>query len=384
MSKGTKISSIIYSMRIKKIHLHGYKRFEDLTIDLGNCPKRIIALVGPNGCGKSSVLDSMLYTSNRYGHTVGNKGLKDYHYHSLHQDRAYGNDGNSVEIDFTSGSYDQVRSARIKSGTAGTMFSFRSPYRYNSHLKIKETKASQDISLNNYGATATSDLDDKMEQSYRRLSAKYKNDMERFDWKPSEAKTKIIGDLNKSIKNCLDLEIANLGNIDDDKGTLFFKKTDTNEVFEFDVLSSGEKEVVDILLDLYLRHDAYNDTVFLIDEPELHINTAIQRKLLLEINCLIGDNCQIWIATHSIGFLRALQEELKEECDIIRFRSDMELSSKAYTLCPVKKRRSEWSEIFQTALDDLTGLVSPKRIIYCEGYDKPGAGGREKGLDAKV
>jgi len=76
-------------------------------------------------------------------------------------------------------------------------------------------------------------------------------------------------------------------------------------VFEFNVLSAGEKEAVDILLDLYLRKDDYDDTIFLIDEPELHINTAIQRKLLLEINRLVGADCQIWIATHSIGFLRA-------------------------------------------------------------------------------
>lgn len=44
-----------------------YKRFHDLTIDLGNTPKRIVALVGPNGCGKSSVFDAMLFVSNAYG-----------------------------------------------------------------------------------------------------------------------------------------------------------------------------------------------------------------------------------------------------------------------------------------------------------------------------
>ncbi|WP_245439460.1 AAA family ATPase [Microvirga aerophila] len=44
-------------MKIKKVQLkNGYKRFHDLTIDLGDDPKRIVALVGPNGCGKSSVL----------------------------------------------------------------------------------------------------------------------------------------------------------------------------------------------------------------------------------------------------------------------------------------------------------------------------------------
>ncbi len=40
-------------MRIKKVQFkNGYKRFFDLTIDLGDFPQRIIALVGPNGCGK--------------------------------------------------------------------------------------------------------------------------------------------------------------------------------------------------------------------------------------------------------------------------------------------------------------------------------------------
>ena len=47
-------------MYIKKIRLVDYKRFHDLTIDLGDNPKRIVALVGPNGCGKSSIFDAMI------------------------------------------------------------------------------------------------------------------------------------------------------------------------------------------------------------------------------------------------------------------------------------------------------------------------------------
>ncbi|MFK7780620.1 MAG: AAA family ATPase [Candidatus Gracilibacteria bacterium] len=163
-----------------------------------------------------------------------------------------------------------------------------------------------------------------------------------------------------------------------------FKKTDHPKEFEFNVLSSGEKEVVDILLDLYLRQDEYNETIFIIDEPELHINTSIQRKLLLEINKLIGGDCQIWLATHSIGFLRALQEDLKDDCQIIQFEKNMNYASEIFTLKPIKKSISKWKEIFETALDDLTGLISPKCIIYCEGKDKPGVNGEEKGTDAKV
>ena len=77
-------------MRIKKITLSKYKRFQSLTIDLGEAPKRIIALVGPNGCGKSSVFDGMLFLNNSYNSKIGNKGSKDFHYHSIEQDPSYG------------------------------------------------------------------------------------------------------------------------------------------------------------------------------------------------------------------------------------------------------------------------------------------------------
>ena len=369
-------------MKIKKIILSKYKRFQSLTIDLGDNPKRIVALVGPNGCGKSSVFDGMLFLNNWYN-VIGNKGNKDFHYHSIEQNPSY--DYRNVSIQFLAGDYYTIRSQKEIQGKQNTIFSFRSPYRYNNNLKITRSQAVSEIRLNNYGATFASDLDDKMEENYRRLQIKYNRYLNEQDCKPSEAKRHIIGELNSSIQACLDLYIVSLGDIEDGKGTLFFCKSDySDKSFEFNVLSAGEKEVVDILLDLYLRKEEYDDTIFLIDEPELHINTSIQRKLLIEINKLIGENCQLWVATHSIGFLRALQDELKDECQIIEFKSETPWASSDQTLTPIQKNRNQWSRIFATALDDLTGLVSPKRIIYCEGGCDPGKAGKEQGMDAQV
>lgn len=360
---------------------NGYKRFHDLTIDLGETPARIVALVGPNGCGKSSVLDGLLYHASAHDR-VGKSQNRESSYHSM-----TGVDSLTfldIEIQFTSGNYGAVRSAKSAIGKANTIFSFRSPYRYNSQLKISQIQAVPEIKLNSYGAGDASSLDAKMEDNYRRLYSVYNRYRDDNDLKPSEAKAKIIGDLNASIKKCLALEISNLGNVEGNQGTLYFKKADHPKEFEFNVLSSGEKEVVDLLLDLYLRKEDYNDTIFLIDEPELHINTSIQGNLLEEIDRLIGPDCQIWLTTHSIGFLRTLQTKMSDKCQIIQFRSDFNLASEVFTLKPTKIGPGTWRDLFAIALDDLAHLVSPSTIVYCEGRAEPGPGGREKGMDAQV
>lgn len=368
-------------MKIKKIHLNKYKRFHNLTIDLGDNPRRIVALVGPNGCGKSSIFDAMLFLKNAFGQ-IGSSGCKDYHYHSLGGLPSY--NYNSVNIEFDRGAFYPVHKQMKQNGKENTLFSFRSSFRYNGTLNVRESKAVSELIKNDFGASSAADIDQRIDQNYRRLNIKYNKYLNDHDCRPSEAKNHIIGELNAAISNCLHLKIDNLGDIESGKGAFYFRKEDTTNTFDYNVLSSGEKEVVDLLLDLYLRKDDYNDSIYIIDEPELHLNTAIQRKLLLEINKMIPENCQIWVATHSIGFLRALQDELNDVSQIIEFPENNKWASQSYVLKPMVKSRENWRRLFATALDDLTGLISPKQIVYCEGTDKPGAGGREKGLDADV
>ncbi len=80
----------------------------------------------------------------------------------------------------------------------------------------------------------------------------------------------------------------------------------------------------------------------------------------------------------------ALQEELSDDSQLIEFKADNAWASSRYVLTPMIKSCNNWCNLFSTALDDLVGLVSPRRIVYCEGRAEPNSRGEEQGLDAIV
>ncbi len=367
-------------MRIRTIRLqNGYKRFHDLTINLGANPKKIIALVGPNGSGKSSVFDGMLFLKSAY-RAIGSFNRRDNSFHSMNGAVIQPQD---ITIHFDTGEeFGQVNQRKNAAGNQNTIFNIRSSYRYNSTLNITQQQATPDIRENNYGASTSADLDDKMTMNYQRLVVYINNHRKTNDLTDRQAKEQVIGQLNTILSNCLNITIEDHGDILAGRGTLYFRKGDQPAEFSFNVLSAGEKEIVDILLDTFLKQQEYNETIYLIDEPELHLNTAIQGKVLVELSNLIPDTCQLWIATHSIGFLNALKNELNDQSDIIYMEGN--LATEAVTITPMIKSRANWNKIFKTALEDMTGLLAPEIIIYCEGKVEPSASGGEQGTDAEI
>ena len=325
-----------------------------------------------------------LMLQNSYA-SIGSFGRKDPLFYSKEQDAAFLNNfEDKVKIEFDAGEYIAVFESRRTSGAKErTIFSYRSPYRISQALNVTELKMQNPVERNDTGASHSTDLDEKVGFNYQRLYAYYDEYRKSNKLTDDQAIEQLLSQLNSIIKKCLDLEISDIGNIVAGRGKLYFKKTDQTTLLDYNILSSGEKEVVDIILDIFLKRDTFDDSVYIIDEPELHLNTDIQRKLLIEIEKMIPDNCQIWVATHSIGFLRALQSELKDKAQVLDF-SEQDYFSGTKEILPIKSTRKNWQRIFQTALEDLTGLLSPEKIIYCEGTTNPSSAREERGLDALV
>lgn len=358
-------------MHIQYVHSKNFKRFRDITIDLGKDPKRIVALVGPNGSGKSCVLENIvfgLFDGTKYQGLLESNPEDFVLYNaSLSQIHVYGG-CNTLEYPMK---YQLVSAIN----NSPSMVYFRNVKGFTSFL-------SRDDDGNCY-LEITKNTIDRIKHNLvyfvEHVAEKYPAEQIDIRADPDMVKLEVI------LKDCLDIEVSLIerfadknntnsnGNIrlhlrKDDYPIIVTKDTDTLlSSFNYSHLSLGEREVFDILLDLYVNKDKYKDTIFLFDEPELHLNSAIQRKVFKAINMLIGDNCQIWVATHSIGVLRSLQEDFPNDTQIIKFTKNLPLASSNVILKPSSLTFRDWQEIFITALDDLNKLTLPNQVVLCEG-----------------
>ncbi len=364
-------------MRLKRVQLIGFKRFDNLTIDLGPDPPRVIALVGPNGCGKSSVFDAFEEKTKNMRGAQANEAPSFFSKHAYSPDPASRTTdyvrNDSIGLTFADGSTELTK----------TSFHIRSAYRFTSKLDVQQLAAQPDLVEDTSRPTSSISLDGRLKENYERLLGQaFENFFDNRQLTGQQVLDALTGKINVILKNVLEIQISDLGNVIKREGQLYFDKADSKR-FPYQNLSAGEKEVVDLVIDLVVRSTLFSSTVYCIDEPELHINSAIQRRLLIEIEKLVPEGCQLWIATHSIGFLRALQKDLSDRCAVLDF-SEKPYFQGVHTIVPMVPSRRQWQRIFSTALDDLVELVAPRTIVYCEGREDPGTDAAELGLDATV
>ena len=348
-------------MKIESIHLKDFKRFKNLTISGLPESAKLIVLVGPNGCGKSSVFDG-IYGKTQYNATNSYGGIDGRYYDRRPEHSDFHHAIDSVDVTFHNKQPDNQTEWR-KSVYA------RSAYRNDPVSSIGKI-ATLGPALEEVRIHKMIDNDQATGLNYTRLVSQALDDLfENAEGSMTVEKfrEKILADIGDAILELFPtLKLYGLGKPSVKNATFLFNKGEINK-FTYENLSGGEKAAFDLILDLVIKRREYDDTVFCIDEPESHIGLKIQQKLLRILYKLIPDNCQLWIGTHSIGMMRETYRLQCQEPDKVVFLNFHELDfDKPQEIKPAQMNRALWEKIHSVSLDDLADLVFPDTLYLCE------------------
>lgn len=349
-------------MKVKDIHLHNFKRFADLKIMDIQPTVKLVVLLGPNGCGKSSLFDAAMVKSGE----LKQEGL--FYEHDYHSHKA---SGVALPISPVINFHGDVHARKaiyvrtayrnepvVEIGSLSVMGSVLDERRFS---KIIENDVATSV---NYQRLASDALERGFDRGARdKTLGEYQDDT--------------LGEIQKAMKRLFHgLVLNSLGNPLKNKTFTFDKGESKN--FPYKNLSGGEKAAFDLLLDVFVKRNEYDNTVFFIDEPEAHMNPRLQGKLLEEILALIGDESQLWVATHAIGMMRKALELHKNNPDAVAFLDFGDLDFDVpQVIKPTIPNREFWEKIHKVILDDLGALIVPGQIILCEGVQG------EEGFDAE-
>ncbi|MCY4263562.1 MAG: AAA family ATPase [Gammaproteobacteria bacterium] len=348
-------------MRIKNIKLDDYKRFTSLEISDIPQTTKLVVLVGPNGCGKSSVFDAFILKARTEYVNEQLTGNYEQYYEKRQQAEHTHDIANRISIDFHGNPPPSLKSA----------FQIRSAYRNEADFRVTRISTQHDRQ-EVPRLTRIIDIDAAVSQNYEYLTWKGLQDLystakpeTTFD----EYRLEALGDMQDAMRDLFpnpELVLQDFGSMQ--SGTFRFRKGTVKD-FHYKNLSSGEKAAFDILLDVFVKRHITPDAIFCIDEPELHVSTALQGKLLTAVLSLLPETAQLWIATHSLGVVKEatrIYEETPNEVVFLDFFNCGDLDDDVF-LKNSKPSRSLWRNVFEVALNDLGSLTAPQQIVLCEG-----------------
>lgn len=350
-------------MYVSKLQLVNFKRFSDLTIDLSGLetPPRLVLLIGANGSGKSSVFDAFgIFEGgeNAASFDFSKGGRKNYSVvikgsQNIYADRSIDEEGVSGGASFVS-----------KTAFYGRSALRQIPILHRTDDRGDSVKAIND---NTDRPTAYNDIDSRFISDIDYLLIKLIEGIFEVE-KTSQILNQYIEPINEAFQRIfnfspsLSLRLSKiLPPRESHPAVIQFEKGSVKNL-HYDDLSNGEKEVFNILLNLLIRKEFFRDTVYFIDELDLHLNTLLQKSLLKEIvENWLPQNCQLWTASHSLGFIEYASES-KEAAIIDLDNLDFDQPQVLY---PAEKTGYEVFEIAVPS-SSLSALLSDKRIIFAE------------------
>ena len=349
-------------MRLESARIKNFKRFVDLKIHNLSPKAKLIVLLGPNGCGKSSLFDAF-QRQIKVGQFFGMSDDLMRYYQRTTSEAVAEND--NVDLDFHGGNptsmVDRKKSLYV-----------RSAYRHDPSFQGTTIEQQSDV-LDRHAVRRMIDTDQTVQNNYQRIIWRLLGKVTTLGLTTDGIMEETIGDLQRSMEIVFgDIRLDALVAAQE-IGTFTFTKGKSRN-FLYENLSAGEKAAFDLLLDVVVNKVAFNDSLYCIDEPEIHLSTKLQGTLLKELHRLVPGNSQLWLATHSIGMVRTAQEIHAEHPEHVvfldmGFRPDGEPRNydEPQTIEPADPDHGFWLRHYAVALDDMAELLAPDCLVLCEG-----------------
>ena len=347
--------------------MQNFRRFTDLQIVEIPDSAKLVVLIGPNGCGKSSIFDGIVKW-HRENTGLNQSGDSEYY----HRESQPG----TVKINLHNGVHPQRNSLYV-----------RTAYRNEADFSSQriETQANPVEQPSFYRLIE----DDKtVSENYQRLLLDSVGSLysEESKKKPGEEIVEeLIGAIRTSMINIFgDLSLNTIVKplSSGRRGGAFYFSKGSVASYHYKNLSGGEKAAFDLILDIHLKKKFFPDALYCIDEIESHLHTGVQGTILQEIFSILPNNSQLWVSTHSLGVLRAaqsLEAGIPGSVCLINFDGvNLDVPS---MILPSGLDRASWEKMLSITLDDLSDRVAPEFIVVCEGSS---VGSRRKDFDADV
>ncbi|WP_444936031.1 AAA family ATPase [Microbulbifer sp. JMSA004] len=344
-------------MKISSISLDNFKRFTSLRISDIPENAKLVIIAGPNGSGKSSLFDAF---NSWYRSNSGFGAPNDEKYYRKDTRIAFsGND--SVRVVF----HDHPHGVAVQKKSMYFRTAYRNDPDFNISRFSKVGPPHENLKVSRF-----IDNDQTVSENYQRLvhntiSGVYSETNNEKSVK--ELREELIGRVRQSMLNVFDdLVLNNIGDPLGD-GSFHFKKGEVAS-YHYKNLSGGEKAAFDLLLDLLVKIEHYDNTIFFIDEPETHMHTSLQGRLIKEMFRVIPNNSQMWMTTHSLGVMRMAKELSSRDPGSVVFIDfgEVDFDSEA-KITPASIDGLMWEKFLSVALGDFSATLNPEYLVMCEG-----------------
>ena len=307
-------------MKIEKVHIKNIKGIKDLELSFKKDDKilDLIVLAGVNGSGKTTILESIkdFFNNKNINYEEPKKSNVDLDIFFEKFEKK-----NIEEAEKSSNNYKQplwnffnaLQSYQYEKYNNNGLYQNLIAKRFENPPKIIYVPAENKFEeIQTYSTTLSKEykfiniINSNVIRDLPSYIATRRNYLATIeeDLTMKEVTNIIVNEIN-SIFSILELDVKLKGFSKDEKTMPIFENS-ASEEFDINDLSSGEKQL--FLRTLSIKMLEPNNSIILIDEPELSLHPKWQQRII-EVYKKIGENNQIIIATHSPHILGSVSNE---------------------------------------------------------------------------